>query len=267
MNPLAPASTSNLLRGMASFGDVKLASINALAVDAAESLLAVGQYAYPQTGVELLELATRKIRWRSAWGYSSDDAVKGLAFSRDGQRLWIALANGALRCYDVADGTLQKKTKKCPGDFITEVRLARDAQWAVARGGWDQSTGWSGPPVDMNEYFTALLPAEAGDDAPRPDGLADTLLAATPPPHSLLRFRDAATLAYSPDGTRELFSIVKGHEAAPQLLLRARPDKQLLDTLTFHRPGDFALAATFTDDGAKLWLGTESGLLFGYALT
>jgi hypothetical protein len=269
MNKLAPTSTSHVCRGIASFGDVELQTISALAIDSARTQLAIGQYFYPRQGVVLLDVPARCIRWQSDWAYSSSDDIDALAFSRDGRRVWVALSDGSLRCFGADDGELKKRTERCAGDSISDVRLSRDARFAVAQGSWDRSTGWSGPPVDMNEYFTTLITADAtaGEvDKAREPALIDAILATTTGRHALLRFKNVATLAISPDAKLDLVSVVKGHEAAPQLLVRDRASGRNIDTLTFHRPGDFALAATFTDDSKGFWVGTQSGLLFGYAL-
>jgi hypothetical protein len=242
--------------------DPTLALIDALAVDAGEKLIAVGQYFHPREGVALVDLATRVVRWRNDWSYSTVDSVDSLAFSSDGERLWVALSGGALRGHDVADGRLLKQTRPLPGDSIDAVRLSRDARYAVVDATNDlNQTGWSGG-VTRLESSSFLVAA----DAPLPSGDAEPLMRAVTRPgrNTLLRFRDAARIACSPDGAVELVSRIKGHEPAP--IVEIRQGTTLVDTITFRRPGDFALAGTFSDDGTRFWVGTQSGLLFAWSL-
>ncbi len=263
-----PTSTSGRCQLLAAL-DLTLAIIDPVAIDSGERLLAVGQYRHPQQGVAVIDLATRAKRWQSDWSYSTADGIDSLAFSTDGARLWVGLSGGSLRCHAVADGRLLKQTRPSPGDSVDAVRLSRDARYAVISGRNDANlTGWSGG-VSRYDSFAGLIAADApelvapvAEDHP----LVRAIVAASPGPNTLLRFRDAAPLAYSPDGALELVSQVKGHEAAPLLFVRPRSGGAPLDTLTFRRPGDFALCAAFTDDGARFWVGTQSGRLFSWSL-
>ena len=258
-----PVSASSLCRCTSAFEGLHSTSVIALAVDPKQSMLAVGQYSHPSAGIVLLDLNGPTERWRKQWPYNTSAWIEGMAFSTDGRRLWTALSDGRLQSHDV-DGSPLRETTAAGGD-VSDVRLGRDAQWAVVCGSWDRSPGYGAwGAVDFNEYFTTLVAADAQGDATDSNELIASILSNTPAHHDLFRFRNSATLAFSPDGTLELVSVVEGHEAAPQLLVRTRFNGSILDTLTFSRARDFALAAVFAEDGVTFWIGTHSGLLFRF---
>ncbi len=261
---LAPRSARLSVHCVAALENRPRASIVALAVDPATSVLAVGRYDHPHTGIALFDLATMSERWQQRWSYSSDDNLEALAFSADGLRLWTALSNGRLVCRDVIDGRVQRETRP-QGDTVSDVRLCRDARWAVVSGSWNNDPGygaWGGG--DFNDYFTTLVAADAETEAPDKETLVASILASTPAIHHLSRFRKSATLAIASDGMRDIFSVVEGHAAAPIVQLRERSGS-VLETLTFHRAQDFAVSGAFAEGDASFWLGTHSGLLFQFA--
>jgi hypothetical protein len=234
--------------------DLQLSAIDAMAVDAAEQLLAVGQYHYPKTGVALIDMKEQKTRWSYDWQYSTYEELHSLAFGRE---LWAALGDCRLRSFSLADGRLTKETGAVSGDSIGRVVLSRDARYAVIEGADDLNrTGWSGG-VTRLESFREVVPAEGkADEEARASGPGRNLL---------LRFRDSASLAWSPDGKLELVSRLRGHEAAPLLVLQERSGA-ILDEIRFVREADFALAATFSDDSTRFYVGTQSGLIFAWVI-
>jgi hypothetical protein len=274
MNDLSPMSANEVCRVVAALEDLGLVNIDAVAIDAARSLVGVGQYSYPDIGVAVVDVAAHAVRWRVGWRITGSPAIAGLVFGRDGERLWVAHTEASLRCYATRDGTLVSAPGPEHALSGADVRLARDASYLLVRGSEDRSPGWSGGGVF--ETFSHLRAVEGPEPAADPDAIERAILATVPGDVPVERYNGNGVLAYSPDGKLELVSRdasqkvrvsrAEGPPAPPQLILRRRNDDAPLDTLTFHRAADFALSAGFADDGESFWVGTNTGRLFRYEI-
>lgn len=233
----------------------------AVAPDAAS--VALGWYEHPRTGVELVETETDRTLWTTSWPYSTADFIHGVAFRRDGARIWVAMSDGRLRCYAAADGVLLRETAATCAS-VRSVILARDASYAVARGTVERNpTGWYAVASSEDEV-TELIEAEGPSPPADTAACIANVVASAPGPNTLLRFGGEAPLAYSHDGKLELF----GHadESAPRVWVRARDDsRRVIDAMELP-PHEVPLSGAFDDTGRRYFVGTRAGRIYGGAL-
>jgi hypothetical protein len=233
-----------------------------LAIDAGAQLAAVGLNGYPQEGLGLVDLSTGAQRWRVDWKFSTYDCVAALAFGSGGERVWIVLGDGRLRCFAVADGRMLEERGSPAGSASVEaVHLLRDASYAVVSTSLDETPGWSAFTATIttaDELIAVEGPPLKGDTRAH----VQAIIASSP---VVRRVDDVMRLAYSPDGTLELVSYSQKGKPLRLEIVR-RTDKSVLDSLTFTGKGDRPISGFFSDDSARFWIGTWSGSIFACAI-
>jgi hypothetical protein len=244
--------------------DLKATTIRAIAVDSRERFVAISQYDHPREGVALVDLSSGSIAWRAWWEFSTSDMVHSVAFTRDGERLWVALSSASLRCYAAADGVLFRETPS--SSDVESAKLSRDARYAVIRGSVDRTPGWFAFAATI-ETFEVVEPADEAlpASADRKAMIEAVARTCAEPSVTVLRFGGKAPIAHSPDGALEVVCEYDERSGRSRFIVRSRSTATDLDVVELPSY-EGALCATFTDDSARFYVGTSKGRVLGFSV-